>query len=231
MRYPPVATVRQTLRVRWYRSPIDHERLRTLSTRTNRQGWVQAGGHFLLFVFFAAIVVYCWLQQAWVAFAIAMLCHGFIASFFKGTAVHELGHGTVFRSKSLNRLFLYLFSMISWWDPFDYASSHTYHHRYTTHPDGDRENLLPVVPSLHPWLLVQLFTLNLFTKPGRNFGKGGFIWTVYLTARSALGIPFGHTDIPSQEWLQNCTKINPILFANQFYGHAFYYRFTVAFCW
>ena len=37
-------------------------------------------------------------------------------------APHELGHGTVFRTKWLNKLFMYLFSLLSWWDPFDYAS-------------------------------------------------------------------------------------------------------------
>jgi len=72
-----------------------------------------------------------------------LFTHGTIGSFFTGVAPHELGHGTVFRTKWLNKLFLYLYSLLSWWDPFDYAMSHTYHHRYTLHPEGDREVLLP----------------------------------------------------------------------------------------
>jgi len=90
-----------------------------------------------------------------------------------------------------------------------YSASHTYHHRFTTHRQADRENVLPLTPSLHPWLLFQLFTLSLFLKPGRNFNKGGFLWTVYLTARTALNKPVGHTDIPSQEWLQALHKDQP----------------------
>ena len=57
-------------------------------------------------------------------------------------------------------------------------------------------------PSLRPWLLLQLFTINLFTKPGRTFGKGGLLWTIRLTVESALGKKSGHTEIPSQEWMQ-----------------------------
>ena len=76
----------------------------------------------------------------------ALFVHGTIGSFFTGTVPHELGHGTVSRTKALNKIFLYIFSLLSWWNPFDYASSRTYHHRYTLHPEGDRENLL----RLHP---------------------------------------------------------------------------------
>ncbi len=198
----PLAEVRQSLRPRWYRCEIERERLRELSQRSDARGWVQAGGHLALFVATGAASAYFWAQESWIAFLAALWLHGTVASFFSGVAPHELGHGSVFRTAWLNRLFLYLFSLISWWDPFDYAASHTYHHRYTTYPAADRENLLPIEPSLRPSLLLQLFTVRVFAKPGRTFGKGGLVWTVYLTVRSALGIKSGHTDIPSQEWLQ-----------------------------
>lgn len=210
--YPPLAQVRETLRIKWYRSPVSHERLRQLSVRTDKQGWVQAGGHVGLYLVLATVTIVLWSQEAWVGFVLSWWCLGFIATFFKGTAAHELGHGTVFKSKALNRYFLHAVCLISWWDPYDYGASHTYHHRFTTHPEADRENLLPLTPSLAPWLLFQLFTVNLFSKPGRNFSKGGFFWTVYLTARSALGMPSGHTDIPSQEWLQKLHADQPEAF-------------------
>ncbi len=208
-KYKPLSTVRKTLRVKWYRSPIDHQRLRSLSTRTDRQGWIQAGGHVLLYLVLATIAAVLWVHQVWLGFWIALWCVGFVATFYKGTGAHELGHGTVFRTKSLNSIFLHFVCLISWWDPYDYAASHTYHHRYTTHREADRENVLPLTPSLHPWLLFQLITLNLFSKPARNFSKGGFLWTVYLTTRSALGIPHGHSDIPSQEWLKKLHEDQP----------------------
>ena len=199
--YPPLADVRKSLRVEWYRSPIERGRLRELSKRSDLQGWFQTVGHLAIFAGTGALVYFFWSQQLWVGFAAAVFAHGTIASFFGGVGPHELGHGTVFRTKWLNKLFLYLFSLLSWWDPFDYASSHTYHHRYTQYPDGDRENLFPLNPALAPASLLQLFTLNLFTKPGRTFGKGGLISTIFVTIKSALGM-IGSTDVPSREWLQ-----------------------------
>jgi fatty acid desaturase len=199
--YPSLAKVRKTLRVKWYRSPIEFARLRELSNRSDLQGWVQAGGHLLLWAVTGTVVYLFWSQQMWLGFTLALFVHGTIASFFTGIGPHELGHGTVFRTKRLNKVFLYVYSLLSWWDPFDYASSHTYHHRYTLYPEGDRENLLPLNPSLRWSLLLQLFTINLFTPAGRTFGKGGLVSAVVLTVKGAMG-RVGRTDIPSNEWLQ-----------------------------
>ena len=81
-------------------------------------------------------------------------------------------------------------------DPYDYSVSHTYHHRYTMYPDADRENLLPLKPSLSPLLILQLFTINLFGKTDRVFSKGGLFSTIQLTYLSAIG-KTGSTKIPS----------------------------------
>lgn len=210
--YPPLSEVRKTLRVKWYRCPISHERLRALSTRSNKKGWIQAGGHFGIYVSLALITVVFWSLQAWIMFALCLWLLGFVATFFKGTAAHELGHGTVFHSKALNFWFLHAVCFISWWDPYDYGASHTYHHRYTTHLIADRENILPLTPSFAPSLLFQLCTLNLFSKPNRNFSKGGFLWNVYLTAKTALGSSAAHTNIPSQEWLSTLHDDQPQAF-------------------
>ena len=201
MSYQPLAEVRKNLRVEWYRCPIEHAKLRELSKRSDLQGWFQAGGHLALFVCTGILVYVFWSQQNWLGFAVALFAHGKSGTFFSGVAPHELGHGTVFRTKWLNKFFMYLFSLLSWWDPFDYANSHTYHHRYTMYPEGDRENLLPLEPSLSPTLLLQLFTVNLFSKPGRVFSKGGAISTILVTLKSAFGV-VGSSKIPINEWLQ-----------------------------
>ncbi|MEP1209886.1 MAG: fatty acid desaturase [Rhizobiaceae bacterium] len=201
MSYQPLSEVRETLKVNWYRSKFEPEKLRQLSRRSDLQGWRQAGGHLALFMATGGLTYYFWSQSNWIAFFAALFAHGTIGSFFSGTAPHELGHGSVFRTKWLNKLFLYVFSMISWWDPFDYASSHTYHHRYTLHPQGDRENLLPLHPSVGKTFLIQMFTINLFTQPGRTFGKGGLISTVLVTILAATG-RVGSDKIPSNEWLK-----------------------------
>ncbi len=208
MQYPALSKIRETLNVQWYRSKLPPARFRELSARSDRQGWIQAGGHFGLFCLTGAAVYVTWANGLWVAFAVALFAHGTVASFFRGTATHELGHGTVFETKWLNQFFLYLFSLISWWNPFDYAASHTYHHRYTLHPEADRENLLPLHPNVGRTFLLQMFTINLLTQPGRTFGKGGLLSTIWITMLDAVG-KVGSTDIPANEWLQALHQDQP----------------------
>jgi fatty acid desaturase len=208
MTYPPLSDARETLNVQWYRSAMKPERFREFSKRSDRKGWFQAGGHLALFVATGAAIYGAWAQEAWVLFCLALFAHGTVGTFFRGTATHELGHGTVFRTKWLNKVFLYLFSLMSWWNPFDYASSHTYHHRYTLHPDGDRENLLPLHPKVGKTFLLQLFTINLLTLPGRTFGKGGLISTIWVTILDAFG-KVGSNETPANEWLNALHADNP----------------------
>lgn len=201
MTYEPLEKVRKELKVRWLRPKIDRERLNELNQRSDAQGWFQAGGHLGLWILTGALVYYFWSQSLWIAMLVALFCHGTVASFFIGIAPHELGHGTVFKTKRLNQIFLYIYSCLGWWDLFDYAASHTYHHRYTLHPDGDRENLLPLSPMVGRFFLLQLFTINLMTQPGRTFSSGGMLSTMYLVFLNAQG-RVGSLDIPSQEWRQ-----------------------------
>ena len=206
--YQPLAKVRQTLKVKWYRTKIDRNKMKELSKRSDTQGWVQAGGHFALFLITGALTFYFWSQQIWIAMLIALWCHGTVASFLVGVAPHELGHGSVFETKGLNRVFLYLFSLLAWWDHFDYASSHTYHHRYTLHPEGDRENLLPLEPSLRSTFVFQLLTINVLTQRGRTFGKGGLLSTIYVTVLGAFG-RVGDLDVPINEWINSLHADQP----------------------
>ena len=46
--YTPLVEVRRTLRVKWYRSPIDPAVLRSLMQRSDLRGAFQAVGHLLL---------------------------------------------------------------------------------------------------------------------------------------------------------------------------------------
>ena len=93
---------------RWYdcsfRSPIDPSTLRRLMRRSNLQGALQALGpsrpvrryrhpHGLVLT-----------QALWLPFSLALWCHGTFATFMY-IAGHDLGHGTVFRTRWLNRFF------------------------------------------------------------------------------------------------------------------------------
>ena len=206
--FPPLEEVRENLRVEWYRCPIDHTRLRELSRRSNLQGFLQTVGHLTIFSATGLLTFWCWSDQNWIAFAGALWVHGMVGSFLVGIVPHELGHGTVFRTKWLNKVFLYLISLLTWWDSFDYASSHTYHHRYTQYSEGDRENLMPLSAALPFRAVIQLLTINLFGPTGRPFGKGGLLSTVWVTLKSSLGV-VGSTKIPSREWLQALHEDQP----------------------
>ena len=159
--HAPLSQVRRTFRVQWYRSPIEREKLSQLMQRSNLRGACQTLGHLGLWTATGLVTFTCFKQQWWVSFAAALFVHGTIGSFFKGLAVHELGHGTVFRSKVINRFFLRIYSALGWWNYHDYAMSHTYHHRYTLHPKGDREVVLPRNPTLRFLALLQLFSVNI----------------------------------------------------------------------
>ena len=209
MSYRPLAEVRKDLRVEWYRCPIDGPKLRELSRRSDLQGWYQAGGHLALFLLTGALTYFFWLQQIWVGVVVGLFFHGTVGTFLRGVAGHELVHGSVFRTKVLNKLFLYLFSLLGWWDVFDYASSHTYHHRYTLHPEGDREVLLPIKPTVGKTFLLQMFTINIWTQKGRTFGRGGGLFpTIIATIRSAMATA-GSPDRSKSEWWNALNQDQP----------------------
>lgn len=222
--YRPLAEVRKELRVRWYRCPLDREKLRAFSQLNDLQGWIQAGGHLALFTMTGSIAYLFWSQQNWIGFVVALWAHGTVGSFFSGVAPHELGHGRVFQTKWLNSFFKYLFSLLSWWDPFDYAGSHTYHHRYTMYPEADRENLLPLEPALSARVLIKLFTIDLFSFPARNFGKGGLFSAIAVTTKAAFGT-VGSSEIPSRAWLQAVHEDQP----EEFRKSVWWSRFLLAF--
>jgi fatty acid desaturase len=62
-------------------------------------------------------VYFAYAAEAWLLFVLAIFCHGTISSFFRGTAPHELGHGTVFDTKWLNKLFFLPFQSIKLVEP------------------------------------------------------------------------------------------------------------------
>ena len=178
---PSLAEVRNSLRIKWYRCPVEPATLRRLMQRSDLQGWLQAGGHLLLYLATGALTYLLFANGIWLGFALALFIHGTVGAFFKGLATHELGHGTVFRSKWLNRAFLRLFGLISWNNHHIYGVSHTYHHRYTLYPDGDRELVLPQNPMLKLIDLAQLFGFMLWR------GHSGLIPVVLHTIKIARG--------------------------------------------
>ena len=82
MTYPPLAEIRQDFNVQWYRSPLDPEKFRELSKRSDLKGWFQAGGHLAMFVATGSLVFVSWSMKIWLLFFAALFFHGTVASFF-----------------------------------------------------------------------------------------------------------------------------------------------------
>jgi len=159
--FPPMAEVRKTLKIDWYRCPIDKKVLSTLVQKDDAKGLFQAAGHFGLWIITGVTSYLLFNAGLWGWFLLALFLHGTVASFFTAPN-HELCHRTVFKTPWLNEFFLRLFCLFGWLNFRVYRFSHNYHHRYTLFLEGDREEILPVTPSLRVLYILQLFTFNIF---------------------------------------------------------------------
>jgi fatty acid desaturase len=162
--HEPLDQVRKSFKVSWYRCPIEPAALKDLTRRSNLQGFIQALGHLAIIGVTGFLACWFFAHHAWVGFAVSLFAFGTAYS-FTNHACHELAHGTVFRTKWLNVVFLHLFGALSWFNFYHYKVSHTYHHLYTLHPRGDREVVLPRYPSLEIPYLLQLFTVSILGGP------------------------------------------------------------------
>lgn len=161
--YPPLTEVRKKLKIDWYRCPIDRGKLRELTARSDVKGLLQSVGHLALIAATGTLSILFFERGLWVPFAFTLWFHGIVFTFVPGLVTHELSHATVFKTKWLNELFLRIYSLIGWVNFHHYKRSHTYHHMYTLHPEGDREVVLPSNPSLKALRLLQLFTFDVQT--------------------------------------------------------------------
>ena len=189
--FAPMSEVSKTLQIRWYRCPVDKKILRDLMQPSDARGLVQALGHLGLWLVTGGLCFAFFLQQAWIAFAVALFVHGTVAAFFTAPH-HELCHGTVFKSKRLNWVFLRLYSLLGWNNFEIYQFSHNFHHRFTLHPEGDREEVMPATPSLAALYILQLFTVNIF---GGYQSKG-----IVPTLQNFIQIALGRFDNPFNSW-------------------------------
>lgn len=149
-------------KINWYRSPVKREVLSALTQRSDGRGLVQAIGHLGLLMLTSAAAFYAVGRLPAPALLIILFIHGTMFAFLLN-AFHELCHKTVFKSKTLNTIFLNLVSFLSWNNPVYFWTSHQEHHKYTLHSPHDLEVVLPIHLTLvdflksaviNPWDLV-----------------------------------------------------------------------------
>ena len=130
-----MAETQRDRRIAWYRSPVDRNALAALNQRSDWKGLGQTLGHLGLL---ACTGVATWVavgRLPWAAVLFMLFLHGTFWAFLLN-AFHEFCHKTVFKTKALNTLFLYLISFLNWNHPVLFWASHQEHHKYTLHPPG-----------------------------------------------------------------------------------------------
>jgi len=85
----------------WYRSPIDSKTLKELHRRSDWLGLLQTGGYLGILALTGTAAYLSAGRLPIVAVIGLFLLHGVCCSFISA-AVHELSHGTVFKTKALN---------------------------------------------------------------------------------------------------------------------------------
>ena len=187
----PMSEIRKELRIKWYRCPIDPNILRELSKPSDFQGFKMALGHLGLWLFTGSLSFYFVIEQFWLGFLLTIFLHGTVGTFFSAPH-HELCHGTVFKTKRLNEIFLKIFSTLGMQNFYIYKMSHSYHHRFTLHRIADKEVVLPKTPSLRVLYLLQLFTFNITG----GFESRGLIPTM----RGLFRVAADKMEQPYNEW-------------------------------
>ena len=139
-------------KIDWYRTPLDKDVLRKLTQKSDLHGWCQAGSFLLVYLLLGGTAWYFFRIQAWLPMVVACYVFSVFVHFMSmAAAVHELSHGTVFRTKALNELFYELFCFLTWNNPVHFRASHTYHHQLTVHQGLDKEVLILPVAELMNW--------------------------------------------------------------------------------
>lgn len=157
---PPLAEfTEQTSRARcisWYRTPIPSDELKRLYARSDVLAALQTLGYLAVLVIFGGAAVWAVGRLPGWAVAAFVFAYGTCASFLIN-GVHELGHGTVFRTKWLNGFFCHVLAFLGSINHEMFQHSHVRHHRYTLHPPDDLEVRLPVQLAIRDYLKAAFF--------------------------------------------------------------------------
>jgi len=135
--------VRKARMIAWYRTPVPTAELKRLHERSDWLGAVQTVGYLLVLVGLGVAACVSLGRLPWWGVAGLLFAYGTVAHFLIN-GVHELGHGTVFRTKGLNSFFCHVLAFPGWINHEMFQASHVRHHRYTLHAPDDLEVVQPV---------------------------------------------------------------------------------------
>lgn len=182
----PVFTeeVRKNEQISWYRSPLPPGAFKRLHERSDLRAAVQTLGYLGILALTFTLVWFTFGRVPWWGTVLLVLLHGTVSSFLIN-GVHELGHGTVFKTKRWNDVFCHVLAFLGWINHEVFQASHVRHHRYTLHPPEDLEVVLPVPLMLRDFFLQGLFSwkdfkVNVFGAVRVALGKFRGEWELTL---------------------------------------------------
>jgi len=149
--------VRNNVAIRWYRTKLSAEAVKSLHAKSDVRGAVQTLGYLGVLLAAGGLAIYSFNHWPWWATCGWVFGYGMVAAFLIN-AVHELGHGTVFKTRWLNVFFCHVFAFLGWINHEKFQASHVRHHRYTLHPPDDLEVVLPV--KLMLWHVLKVGFVN-----------------------------------------------------------------------
>ncbi len=129
--------------INWYRSPLAKESFKQLHTKSDVRGAFQTVGYLAILATTGGSAFFSFHHGPWYLTAALVFLHGMVCAFLIN-GVHELSHGTVFRTRWLNRFFCHVLAFPGWINHEMFQTSHLRHHRYTLHPPDDLEVVLPI---------------------------------------------------------------------------------------
>ena len=124
-------------RISWYRSPLSRDTLVALNRRSDLFGLLQTAGFLAVLAGTGGLAAWSVGRLPWPAAVLLFLAHGTCSSFLVN-GFHELVHDSVFRTRWLNRAFLWVFScnttqQIGFLDKVsDFSVIYAYHHSQPT---------------------------------------------------------------------------------------------------
>jgi fatty acid desaturase len=146
--------------ITWYRSPLPKGEFKKLHERSDLLGWLQTGGFLGVLAVPAGAALYSAGHWPWPVTVLLVFLYGMGAAFILN-GVHELCHGTVFRTKVLNEIFVRVYAFLCWNNYIGFQQSHARHHRYTLHQPDDLEVTLPA-GHVRAWDFVKSGIVNPF---------------------------------------------------------------------
>lgn len=131
--------------LKWHQSPIDQSLFKTLTKRSDAKALAHLLPHLLLvavlgFLSYRAFHV----LPLYYSIPIYFLFTNVFNFLGQSAGIHEMSHGTVFKTKALNNFFMKFVAFVTWSDYVFYKNSHMKHHQYTAHHGLEMEVELPM---------------------------------------------------------------------------------------